>query len=50
MKYRLDRAGRAAIAIVFQQDLQLFVPFARKDAKLEQAQIKASFNVPEFWK
>jgi hypothetical protein len=41
----LDGAGRAAIEIVFQCDLQLFVPFALKDAKLGGAQAKRDLNL-----
>jgi hypothetical protein len=41
----LDGAGRAAIEIVFQCDLQLFVPFALKDAKLGGAQTKRDLNL-----
>jgi hypothetical protein len=40
IKYSLDGAARTASAIVFQWDLQLFVPFAPKDAKLVGAQTR----------
>jgi hypothetical protein len=42
---RPDGAGRAAIEIVFQGDVQLFVPLTRKDAKLGGAQTKRDLNL-----
>jgi hypothetical protein len=42
---KLDGAGRAAIEIVFQCDLQLFVPFALKDAKLGGAPTRRDVNL-----